>query len=109
MAWYSARSMLAARHADDAGLRRELAGEVAMQHGGQELAAGEVARGAEDDKREGVDGNDATRHEVDAFCWPFLCAAPSRAGQARGLPPTSIGRDLAMSSTAGYDRQATRR
>gem|GEM_PF-4453010 len=52
----------AAGDADDAGVRRDLPGGPAVGERGEELAAREVAGGAEDDEVEGVDGDDAGRH-----------------------------------------------
>ena len=53
---------LAARGADHAALRRELAVAVAVVEARQQLAHGEVAGGAEDDEIEDGDGDDLCGH-----------------------------------------------
>jgi hypothetical protein len=57
----------AARHAEDAGARRNLSGLVAVIKGRQNLALGQIARRAEDRQIENLDRDDTRGH--------FLCSA----------------------------------
>ena len=61
-----------ARGADDAGTIRQLALLVAVEQGGQQLALGQVAGGAENHEIEVIDGNDAGCHAV-PFCLQGSC------------------------------------
>ena len=54
----------ASRYPDDARERGDLAVAVTLEQGGQQLTVGEVARPAEDDKVEGLDGDDAAAHDA---------------------------------------------
>ena len=72
-----------ARHADDAGQRRNLAREIPMQHGRQQLTTRKVAGGAEDDEREGIDGDDAARHRSALCSSDRFPASSAGTGRAR--------------------------
>ena len=59
-----------ARDPDDPSDRGDLAVAVALEQGRQELAVGEVARPAEDDEIEGLDGNDPAAHDASRAAEP---------------------------------------